>query len=239
MADGVTALVGVGSAIFGGFVSGDITWLALGKRIKADENLAEKKFEFDKDLAQRKFEFDSELTQRKFDFDRSQLIHKRRFELAEALLADAYRFRDLMAFVRNGAAFGNEGETRKSDNYESEKLKRARDMYFVPIERLQKESEFVSAFFAKQQTARAHFGADAEKAFQFFGRSLHDVQYAARKLIDSAGDERDHDSIELFKKTIWSLLAKYSGSDEIEFQITEALELIEGSCRPALEWQGG
>jgi hypothetical protein len=125
----IAAFSGFGGVVIGALISWSVQAHLLGKRIKADEQLAERKFEFDKDLARRKF-----------DLDRSRLIHKRRFELAEALLADAYRFRGLMAFGRSPLSYGNEGETRQSDGCEPADIKRIRDKYFIPIERLQNQS---------------------------------------------------------------------------------------------------
>lgn len=224
MVNEITALVGVGSAIFGGLV----TWLGLGKRIEADERLATKKFDFDKELAQRKF-----------DLDRSQLVHKRRFELAEALLADAYRFRDVMAFVRNGATFGTEGETRESDEYELENVKRRRNTYFIPIERLQKENEFISGLMAREHTARAHFGADAATAFQLFLQTIWRVRSAALTLIEMTGDAGDPEHKKKLRKDIWAPAAHFqNGDDEVAKEIEKAVALIEGFSRPVLEWTG-
>jgi hypothetical protein len=225
----VTALISLGSVIVGALVSGLVAWLVLGKRIEADEKLVEKRFEFDKELARQKFEF-----------ERAQVIHKRRFELAESLLAEAYRLRDLIAFVRNSAVFGDEGESRKSEEFEPERLKRDRDVYFVPIERLQKESEFISGLMARQYAARAHFGPDASKAFLLFGRSIFSVRFAANALIRYAGQgDLGPQDKEQFLKEIWApLAAREPGKDEIGNQVEEAVALIEGFCRPALEWRG-
>lgn len=225
MTDVLTALVGIGGALLGGAV----TWFAVSKRIDADNSLAKQKFEFDKELARQKFEL-----------ERLQIVHKRRFDLAEALLADVYRFRDLMAFVRNGAAFGKEGQTRQGEDYEDEHLKHSRDIFFVPIERLQKESEFIGALMAKESTARAHFGPDATKALGLLSQTSRTVQISAGMLIQLSGQPmQDQKFLEDLRKDIWAPLASVrNGRDEIAIQIEEAVKLVESFCRPALDWKG-
>ncbi|WCJ65030.1 hypothetical protein [Agrobacterium tumefaciens] len=83
-----------------------------------------------------KIEADQLLARQKFDYDKQQAVFKRRFELAEQFLADTYRLKSLLDYVRNGAAFSDEGATREASESESESLKRRRDVYFVPAERL-------------------------------------------------------------------------------------------------------
>ncbi len=73
-----------------------------------------------------------------------------------------------MKFVRNGVAWEGEGESRKVAGHETEGVKRLRTTYFVPLERLQENGEFISAMMARRTTCRAHFGEDAVKAFDAF-----------------------------------------------------------------------
>jgi len=225
MADEYTVWIGLGGAVFGGFV----TWLALGRRIDADERLALKKFEFDKELAQRKF-----------DLDRAQIVHKRRFEFAEALLADANNFRDLMRYVRNGASFGNEGATRQPESNEPDDVKRAKDTYFVPIERLRKQADFISGFLVKRHAGVAHFGHDVAKAFDLFDDAINSVQVAAGMLIDMVG-ERDNDPqlLKQLRQDVWfGHSAARKEADQVNKKIEEGVLLIENLCRPVLEWNG-
>lgn len=230
----------IGPAVVAAVVSAIVAFVAMLINRSTTIQVHREKLNADRELAERKFTFDKELAQRKFDLDRSQLIHKRRFELAENLLADAYRFRSLMAFVRNGATFGNEGETRKGEESEPDNIKRLRNTYFVPFERLQKEKEFISGFMAKEHAARAHFGADAAKAISLFWQSIVSVETASGMLIDMA-DERSSDPIlaQQLRQDIW---AGYSEArkqnDEVGKKIEEGVSLIENFCRPVLEWNG-
>jgi hypothetical protein len=239
------------AGLLGAFISSATIRATHRQKIEADENLADRKFDSDRQLASRRFDFDKELAERKFTYDKElteqklrqdkeSLVHRRRFELAESVLGDAYRFRDLMAYVRNGAAFGSEGDTRKSEEYEAENIRHSRNVYFVPIERLQKESEFISGMMAKQFAARAHFGPDASRAFALFAQSVQRVQVAAGMLIKLSGQEsNDLKLTEDLRKDIWAPLASLRpGGDEVKKQIEEAVSLIEAFCVPVLTWKG-
>ena len=87
----VAALVSGLVSIVGFMVSARTNLSIHSQRLVFDENQAERKFDFDKELAERRFSYDSELAERKFAQEREQIVYKRRFELAEGLLADAYR----------------------------------------------------------------------------------------------------------------------------------------------------
>lgn len=228
----------IGPAVVAAVVSGVIALIAMAVSRATTIRLHVEKLDADRHLAERKFEYDKRLAERKFDLDRSQSVQKRRFELAESLLSDAYRFRDLMRFVRNGATFGREGETREAQVHETDNVKKRRDTYFVPIERLQKESKFLGDLMAKEYTARAHFGTDAETAFRLIGGAVHDVQLAASMLIESVGQHSDNEFNEKLRRDIWAPLASLKGQDEIGAKITEAISSVEKFCKPALEWRG-
>ena len=190
----------------------------------------------DRELAERKADADVALAERKFALDQQHLLQNRRSELAETILAEAYRFRDLMTFVRNGFAFGDDGSTRTSRNHESDALKRTRNSYFVPIERLQSNSEFITGMMARRYAAISHFGPAAEKAFDLFHESAHRVRVASSMLIEMAGDDgNDRDLQRQLRADIWAGMGRATTGDEIGSKIEEAVALFEGFCRPALE----
>jgi hypothetical protein len=200
--------------------------------------LHRERLEADKDLTERKFGADQQLARERFNYDRQQAIFKRRFELAEQVLADTYRLRDLMAFVRNSASFDEEGSTRPATEHESESVKRLRNQYFVPIERLQKENKFLGMMLARRDACRTHFGPNAEKAFDNFHRAIHSVKVSASALIQYAGedDRPGQEFMEKLRHDIWQPMAEYKGQDHIGKLIDEGVALIEGFCRPVLEW---
>lgn len=195
----------------------------------------------DRDLARQKIQADIDLARAKFDYDRQQAVFRRRFELAEQLLADAYRFRDMMKYVRSGVSFGTEGSTRPAPNHESDSTKRTRDNYFVPRERLHSENECLAVMFARQTTCHAHFGLDADKAFKLLHEAVHLVRVASSLLVEWSGDtdRADRDTMEKLRRNIWQPMAVQAGKDEIGDKVEEGVRIIEALCRPVLAWVDG
>jgi hypothetical protein len=91
---------------------------------------------------------------------------------------------------------------------------------------------------AKQNTACAHFGADAEKAFQLFAKSIEDVGLAAETLIETVQHEGVSELKEKMRADIWARYASYEGGDKVGRQIDDAVALIKGFCCSVLEWKG-
>lgn len=228
----------LGPAVIAAFVSGVITVVGMLVNRATNISINEKKIAADQDLAERRFNFDKELARERFSYDRQQAIFKRRFELAEQVLADAYRFRSMMKFVRNGAAFGGEGETREADGHESDNVKRNRNTYFVPIERLKAENEFISAMFARRTACRAHFGSDAEKAFDLFHQGLHRVRVASSLLVEWTSDyeKADKETMQKLRHDIWEPMAEHAKTNDIGQMIDEGVALVESFCDPILSW---
>lgn len=226
----------IGPAVVAAFVSGVISVVGMMINRLTNIRVSQDKIKADIDLAERRFTFDKAMAEKRFAYDKQQAIFKRRFELAEQLLSDAYRFRDLMKFVRNGASFGGEGQTRNAPDGEREGLKRIRDSYFVPLERLQKESAFMSEMMARRDTARAHFGEPAMNAFDLFHSAMVGVRVAASMLIqideDSASSNRE--LYEKLRGDIWEPLAEHASRNEIGLKIEEGVSIIEDLCRPVL-----
>jgi hypothetical protein len=236
----VTALVGVGAVIVGSLISWGVQERLLKRRIEFDKSLAERRLAVDTELAERKFSFDIRLAERKFSQEKMQVLHRRRFEFADALLAEVYQFRDMMRYARAAVSFGGEGKTRAPQDAEADTIKSLRDTYFVPVERLQKQNEFLSKFFARQYTAAAHFGSDAMNAFNLLSQCLNRLQTASSVLITTAGmPNNDPNLIHEPKGDLWGGYAKTRRhEDKIETQIDQAVDIIEHFCQPILAWKG-
>lgn len=227
----------LGPAVVAGAVSAVISGVSLLVNRSTTIRVNKEKIEADINLAERRFDFERNLAAQRFTYDRQQTIFRRRLELAEQVLADAYRFRDLMLYVRSSFSFPGEGETRKPSDTEPRALKKTKDNYFVPVERLQAASEFTSSMMARRYAARAHFGDAAEKAFTDFHSAMHKVQVSSGILIGMVGDNsgENRDLREELLRDIWEPMAKYAKKNEIGGIIEEGVRLIEGLCRPVLE----
>jgi hypothetical protein len=228
----------IGPTILPSLLAGAIAILVVFINRWTNLKIHKEKFEFDKQISELKFAFDKRISIEKLNHERQQAIFKRRFDLAEQVLADAYQFRDMMAYVRNGAVFQGEGDTREKEKFETDNEARNRRTYFVPLERLQARSEFISAMMVRRVTCRAHFGEDAEKAFDAFHKAIHRVRISASMLSDMSSDyeQGDKDFKEELRRDIWQPLAEYKGDDRVGKDIDAGVELIESFCGPVLQW---
>ncbi|RYG60863.1 MAG: hypothetical protein EON60_05585 [Alphaproteobacteria bacterium] len=189
-------------------------------------------------LHRKKVNADIALAKMKFDYDRKQAVFKRRFEVAEQFLADAYRFKTMMKYARNGVAFGDEGSTRKTLQNETEDQKEIRNTYFVPLERINKNNEFISNMMSRRFTCYAHFGLKANEAYDHIDLALNRLVASASMLINWGGKDGGL-KIEMLQKLeadIWEPMAEARESNGIGEDIESAIKIIENLSIPVLEW---
>ncbi len=228
----------IGPAVIAAVVSGIISVVSIFVNRATMLTLHGEKLEADRALAERKVQADIDLARDKFEYDRRQAVFRRRFELAEQFLADVYRFRSMMRFVRSGASFGGEGESRTPQSTESDAVKRVRDSYFVPRERLHSENEFLAAMFARQTTCHAHFGVDADHAFTLLNEAVHRVRIASSLLVEWTGDQQqaDKETMKELQHDIWQPMAALGGKDVVGEKVEQAVLIVELLCQPVLAW---
>ncbi|MCK1517267.1 hypothetical protein IVB22_33145 [Bradyrhizobium sp. 190] len=225
----------IGPAVVAAIVSGNVSTIGIlisnrtanrihSEKLKSDEALAEKKFRFDVDLAERKFRYDQELHD-----------HKRRVEFGEELLASFYKIRDVIAAVRSPMAYGDEGASRPRNDNEGATSSKNKDNYYVPLERLNKNKDFISDFFSKRSRARAIFrGSEIDEAFRLVNEVIVAIQVSAGMLIRAVGDERrDHAFWQKREANIWDGFG--DDRDELSPKIKTALGVAESVLGPALE----
>jgi hypothetical protein len=202
-----------------------INWVSKSthhERLAADRNLAERKFQFDKDQSEKKLASDKAL-----------VVWRRRYEIAEQVLTSTYEARDILNWVRTTAIMSGEGETRKATESEEEKLRKKRNIYFVPIERLTRETKTLSGLHALQFTAGAHFGENASKPLFTIIKICEGIDSAARILIQVAEVEdelaQSQGLIPLKEELGWG-----KRPDTNDEKLRDAIAQIEAVCRPVL-----
>jgi hypothetical protein len=170
---------------------------------------------------------------------RQQLIGKRKFEIAEEILVATYKMRGNLAHVRGPLAWGGEGKSRPRQEDAVDSAADRKDMYFVPLERMQKLNDDFAQISKARLLAQVHFGPDAGTPFDAIARVFHDVAVAAHMLINTADERRPdvgEDLVSGWEKTIWAISG---GGDELATTISSAVSEIEMFCRPALAESGG
>jgi hypothetical protein len=224
----------IGPAVVAAIVSGIVSIIGNLFSNRAAKRIHAEKLLFDERLAEKKFSFDVDLAERKFRYDRELYDHQRRVEFAEEVLAGFYKFKDVIAAARSPAAYGDEGASRPRTDSEPTEQSRGKDTYFVPLERLNKNSDFLSDFFSKRYRARAMFRNDIGRGFQLANEVVSSIQVAAGMLIRAVGDERRNpDFWERLEADIWDGFG--GDQDRVSPKVEEAVRLVEGALGPVLE----
>ncbi len=168
-----------------------------------------------------------------FDKWRIETIGKRKIELAEHVLIDARMVREVLRFARIGSQFIGEGkgEARIEGANESESVRKRRNRYFVPIERLLREKELFARFQSERYAFAVYCGDDAAKPFDTFDEVRREIMMAASQLIESSEQE---DSIPADESSLAVLGWRPGRPDEIDKKIDTAMASIEKTCRPIL-----
>jgi hypothetical protein len=167
---------------------------------------------------------------------RRESVGRRKVELCEEVLTGAHEFRDIMNWVRTVRRFAGEGETRqRPPETETVEIAHQRDMYFVPIERLNKDSEKISKLISLKYRFMAYFGRDAGRPLETFNEISSKVHSAAQSLInhasDSPGPEASGRLLKKWQSMIW---IEQADPDPIQIAIDEAISELEATCGPVL-----
>lgn len=167
---------------------------------------------------------------------RAEQIGKRQCELGEEALALCYEAQDVFDYVRNPAGFEGEGATRQRSAHESEETRQKLDSQFVPIERLNEQSDFFLRAQRLRPRFKALFGMDATAPIDELFKVRRDIVVAARILSHYAADAAPTDASiadkrQKFEKTKW----KISDDDEVQARLDNACRQVEKIVGPILK----
>lgn len=187
--------------------------------------------DFEETLAKRKFDFDVSLAERKATLDYLSGQHQQRRQLAGEILTAFYEVQRMMPAVRSPASWGNEGQSRpRPDQPEPSAVEKARNTYYVVLERLDKNRETIVRFLSKQYTAMALLGPDAAKPFETFHQLLSKISTSASMLIQTV-EHIDPSHTIKWKADIWE---GYDDNDPVKAEMNTIAEAVEAMCKPIL-----
>ena len=166
---------------------------------------------------------------------KSEMVGRRRLEIAEDTLALFYEAKEILLWVRVPASYDGEGASRPRGENETENVRSLLDAYYAPIARISRRSEFFASLDAKRYRAKALFGDKAEHVFQEMKASVSNIQGAALLLIHSFREGTPQQTQEEFERhkrwrdTIW-------GGDDDEWgqRINNAIKTAEDLFRPII-----
>jgi hypothetical protein len=181
-------------------------------------------------------EADLKLADRKFQYERDLHDHKRRVELAEAVLSDFYQCVDVFREIRGPAHMKGEAADRMKEPNETQAEADRLDAYFVPLARMRKNTEFLSNMWSRRHRSRAVLGNAIDEALEKVRDASIRIQVSASTLRDivRGGGKAAENNKQLILQCgadIWET----KDDDPIQPLLQRATEVAETVCRPILE----
>lgn len=166
---------------------------------------------------------------------RRELSGRRRYELAEEVLALFYDAKDIIISMRCPMGMGGEGTSRKPSQNETPDQKKARDRAYIPFERYEAGSHVFARLRALRYRFMAVFGPDKSKPFEDIRHEVNRVFTAAHMLsqIWAMPPERDlrPEDTRRLEADFWQADDK----DPIALKVDAAISEIESICKPLIE----
>lgn len=177
---------------------------------------------------------------------RREYVGKRRMELAEEVLALCLETKEIISYIRSPGGFQGEGESRQANKDESESVRRAKNIAFVPIERHNQHLEKLNRLWALSYRFRAQFTDreaqpidDLREVIGKIKSSCHilAVFWPARGTAPNANEAQKLEALcALHEAVIWESHGTDGKSpDEMARSIEAAVGRLSTTCRAVLE----
>lgn len=164
---------------------------------------------------------------------------RRKYELAEEVLALFYECREKYAIIRSPFSTTDEGKSRKRADNETHTESELWDRAYVFFERYEKvKSSFIKLSSLKYRFI-THFGKETEEPFLELTRITNTILSAARRLgyqywprqgkgfMNDADFQKHLEDMQKAESIVWS---DFSEPDEINGRINRCVERIEIIC---------
>lgn len=175
---------------------------------------------------------------------RAERRDRRRAEIAEDAMQVLYDAPETFQSIRNPASSGGEGSSRRRDDNEKPEETAARDLDFVPLERINNSKEYFGRAAKLRSLVRIYFGEDAAKPLSTILKSRLDIIFAVRmKNVLSRRDtskmkpedqEKHYNKIQGYEDTFWG-----DENDDFAKRIKAAVSDMEKFALPELHAKSG
>jgi len=224
----------IGPAVVAAVISGLVSGIGILISARTSRAIHGERLQFDRDQAQRRVDAEIGLAEKKFTLDRQLSDHKRRIELAEAVLADFYRVEEIYRAARG--PFIPIADMLPKEGV-SDQL--ATDPDYAPLRRIQEHEQFLGSFRARKYEFAAVFGKEAAAPYDEVRKVHNEMVWAVEDVFrhkEIRGDGATPDQREFYKDRRRVIFSSQNGqNDQIAQKIATAVQDIEAICRPAIE----
>jgi hypothetical protein len=225
----------IGPAVVAAVISGLVSGVGILISARTTRAIHSERLAFDREQSERRVSAEIALAEKKVTLDRALAAWKRKTELAEEVLADFYKARDIIEAARSPGGFGDEGATRQKQPWETEDDTRTLNAYFRTIERLNAHGDFFSQLFARSHRFIALFGNEARKPFDDLWQMRGNILIAVRMLITTHQQQQLGNLPETREKWEATIGWGVTGQDPIRGKLDAIVAAIENICRPVIQ----
>lgn len=159
---------------------------------------------------------------------------KRKYELAEEVLANFYEAHQAIQIIRSPFGFGHEGASRPKQENETKEESQIYDQAYVARERFEQNKTSLEKLQSLKFRFIALYGKDYEQYFDKFNQTINKIFFAADEIamirLGQYGDDEDY--IRKTRKESREILYSRSNKeDKIESDLAEAVKAIETKCK--------
>lgn len=171
---------------------------------------------------------------------RKETRFKRKYELAEKVLANAYEAVEVIEFIRFPASTDDEGQSRTPNENETPEQIKVLNNLFVIKERFIKRNESFKRLFSIRFQLKAVFGQKLEDPFNKILGMPNKIFLAVDQYADTVKnpsrytDEEKSKLYQEYRKSVFGNLTKKE-EDPIYKEMKEALKDLEKECRKYLK----
>ncbi|MFH4968760.1 hypothetical protein V8G61_11210 [Gaetbulibacter sp. M240] len=159
---------------------------------------------------------------------------KRKYELAEEVLANMYEAHHAIRIIRSPIGFGNEGSSRSKNDNETPQQTEIYNQAYVARERFERNKKPLEKLHALKYRFIALYGKEYEKHFDKFSQTVHKIFFAsdqiARVKLGEYGNEQELKS-KIMIESRADLYGSIKFDDNIEKELGVAVNAIEQKCR--------
>lgn len=159
---------------------------------------------------------------------------KRKYELAEEVLANMYEAHHAIRIIRSPLGFGNEGSSRSKNDNETQQQTEIYNKAYVARERFERNKKPLEKLHTLKYRFIALYGKEYEKHFNKFSQTVHKIFFAsdqiARVKLGEYGNEQELKN-KIMKESRADLYGSIKYDDNIEKELGIAVDAIEQKCR--------
>jgi hypothetical protein len=159
---------------------------------------------------------------------------KRKYELAEEVLANFYEAHQAIQIIRSPSGFGHEGASRPRQDNETEEEGKIYDRAYITRERFERNKTSLEKLQSLKFRFIALYGKEYEQHFDKFNQNINKIFLAsdqiARVRLGQYGDDNEFIGATM-RESREILYLMTNSEDKIESELEFAIKAIETKCK--------